>query len=1248
MFARQQWVLYILLFLVLPVSAQNGFITLDWQELPAVQTLPTVTETLPLPSDFRSRAYQVNIEFPELEPLAREAVSELSKQGISLPESPKLETSVRVSAHQGFLQVSFIPVICRDGQYQRIRSFKLSLTSSGVATRSSVGVAASTTTNSVLSSGRFVKIRVSGTGVYRITTAELSKMGFTRPDKVRLYGYGGYLLSQEFALHPADDLPEVPLYRKANALLFYARGTVSWKVNGAHTAFSRIQNFYSNYSYYFLTEKEEAPAEFSVIPSLTIKEQPIDVFNEYALHEQDAYSWSTTGRELYDSYNYANGNSQKYSFTLPGITDGDGWVEASFTAKYLVAIPIGAPTPVGTSIDVTVNGTSEGTQTISPINNSNSYTKATEGVVNKVWKGAKTESTVVTVTHSRPAGVPGRLNYIALNYQRRLHLDGSYLAFRSLASVNKASTFTLSGASASTVVWDVTVPAAYKRIEGTLVDGVFTFTIPAGALREFVAVNTEGSFSSVEVVGEVGNQNLHALSGIDMVIIVPQKAFLLTQAERLAKAHRDHDGLSVQIVTAPQVYNEFSSGTPDVTAYRRLMKMLYDRSSSDADRPKYLLLFGDCSYDNRMISIGWEKRRPDDYLLCYQSERSLEETNSYVTDDYLGFLDDNEGLYLAADLLDIGIGRFPVTTETEAKATVDKTIAYMENKQAGPWKQNLCFVADNGDAKEHLTNADKLATYMQKEHPSFLINRIYSDSYRREATATGHSYPEAHKRILQSFDEGMLIINYTGHGSTTAWSADKLLTASDIVKFSSPRLPLWITATCDFTRFDHSETSAGELAFFNPKGGAIALFTTSRVVYGSQNLKLNQAFNKYLLATVDGKRLRLGDIMRLAKCELETDVNKLNFSLIGDPALTLAYPDYQVAVDEFDGPLTDEYPYAKAGGKITVKGRVLTPDGSLAEEFKGTVHPTVFDSEETMHTLDNLGEGALTYIARTKVLFAGSDSVRQGRFEFTFPVPLDINYSDQSGMLNLYARSHSNNEAHGSFDRFLVGGTDDNLSQGDMQGPRMNLYLNTPDFVWGGQTNETPFFIAELEDVDGINTVGNGIGHDLSLLIDGKTTYSLNDSYTPQPGDYGRGTVRFSLPTLPEGKHTLRFRAWDMLNHSSTQSLEFEVVNGLRPDLFQLICTKSPARENTTFVLSHNRPGTELAVRIAVCDFSGRELWVHTEQGVSADRYYYIDWNLCSNAGQRLSPGVYLYRASITSGESKESTKTEKIVILAQ
>ena len=391
--------------------------------------------------------------------------------------------------------------------------------------------------------------------------------------------------------------------------------------------------------------------------------------------------------------------------------------------------------------------------------------------------------------------------------------------------------------------------------------------------------------------------------------------------------------------------------------------------------------------------------------------------------------------------------------------------------------------------------------------------------------------------------------------------------------------------------------------------------------------------------------------MRLAKQGsryLLGNDNKLNFNLTRNTALLLTIPDYRIEVEEFIGnKTTDDMSHMSAGGLVTVKGKVLTPDGLPATDFNGVVYPLAMDSKETVQTLNTVGKGAVNYTDHVRTLFSGADSIRNGAFEVTIPVPLDINYSDQNGLLNFYACANDKREAGGAYNQFIVGGTADDLVNTE-DGPAVSVYLNTPDFAWGGAVNETPYFVADLEDSTGINTVGNGIGHDLMLIIDGKTSYNLNDYYTPDWGNYKKGKVSFSIPQLTEGKHTLAFKAWNIMNKSTTKTLDFEVVKGLKPDLFSVTCTNSPAREGTTFILSHNRPDAELDVRIIVYDFAGRELWVHTERGTSSGNYYYVDWNLSSNGGQRLMPGVYLYRAAIVSGESKESTKSEKIVILAQ
>jgi len=1274
--------LFLILFALLSVNvAAQGFITLDWEnpspiydgdilletEYPGFAEayhfpenhLPYYITQIEVGKEYADYEYEVKIEYPDFQDLDKPYVEALIKDKVLLASYPRVNVNLSVSAKKGILNINFIPLVYRQGKYQRINSFKLSIEKKTVRNKVASRAAEEIqyAASSVLSSGKWVKIRVSESGIHQITHSELRSMGFSEPSKVRLYGYGGYILPEDVTLPKIDDLQEVPLWRENSFVLFYANGTIRWERE--KNKYVHIQNHYSSYGYYFLTESDQTPIAFPKESSLSENgATPVTTFLDYALYEVESYSWHEFGRKLYDSYDYRNGAERTYNFTLPGITDEPGTIDVAFSTD-------GSSS---SSVSVSVNGESQGSFSIGTLG---TYSIAAESSREFTWEGSKSRNTQVTLTHTRSSGVSGRLDYIRLNFTRELALYDSYTVFHARDSLK--SRFVISGANSTTRVWNVADPANYRELEGSLSGSSYTVITDTSVDNKYVVLNTQGSsFNKVEVVGQVANQNLHALRSVDMVILTPSNTELITQAERLATYHRDVDGLRVEVVTAEQVYNEFSSGTPDATAYRWFMKMLYDcAGTSEEDTPKYLLLFGDASYDNRMLTTNWKSYNPSDFLLCYPSLNSFSEVNSYVLEDYFGFLDSkNVDLDHQRIPVDIGIGRCPVRTGTQAQQVVDKMIAYMENKEGGSWKNTVCFLGDDGTSGDsssarpnganiHMEQSDNLATYMENNHAEFLVKRIFWDAYKVEKTSVGNRYPDVSKQMMEYFNNGMLLMNYIGHGSASYLSHEACITMDHISQIHSSRPALWITAACDVTPFDHSKESFGEVAFLHPTGAAIALLTTTRTVYSSNNFTLNTNFIENLFTKENNTYLRLGDVMRKTKVHMTgslPSINNLHFVLIGNPAMKLSYADYEVIVEEFNGQSVDvnELPTIKAGGVVEVKGKIVDSHGQLAENFKGVVYPTVLDTKEQITTFNNTGfsRDPFTFTDRNKVLFTGSNIIEDGKFSFTFPVPLDINYSNESGLLNLYAIAEDNKkqEANGYFADFLIGGTEDGANVTDSLGPKINLYLNHPDFVYGGKVNETPYLIAELEDEDGINTVGNGIGHDIIAIIDNSPnyTYILNNYYESDLGNYTRGTVTYSLPELPEGKHELLFRAWDIKNNSSTATLEFEVVKGLKPGLFDLYCTVSPAKTSTTFIFSHDRPESELDVRISVYDFSGRELWIHEEKGASADNYYRIEWDLATSSGQRLSPGVYLYRASISSGNSRESTKARKIVILAQ
>ena len=1214
--------------------------------------LPYYVQQLKLGTAYSLFSYQATVEYPELEALStKESVAlqrALNRESIALEAFPKVITHVGASAKQGVLDIAFLPYVLRDGQIFKLLSFKLRVENPIKSFRALAKSSAATpkyATSSVLSTGKWVQIKVEEDGIYKLTTAQLSKMGFNSPERVRLFGYGGHQLYEDFAKNKIDDLQEVPLWRSSSSLLFYANGTIRWDVT--EEGYVHTQNHFSTYGSYFLTEGD-SPLSFPKVSSITATASTVEqtTYPDYALYEKDEFAWYEGGRRLFEAYDYKNGLKKSYTFSqLEGITNTPGSITVASTAH----------SSGGTNVSVTIDDNMVGSFMIAPSYSVYDLAKAAE--MTKEWVPTAGQSTSTVVIENAQSN-NAHLDYIRLNFTRKLALYGNATRFRGTSSgVEK---YVISNADQNTVVWDVTDAANYFQVDGTLTNQQYVFVADNTLPREYVVFNQQAVYPSVEVMGTIENQNLHALRNLDMVIITPPNADLFQEAERLAAAHREKDGMTVQVVTSNQIYNEFSSGTPDATAYRLFMKMLYDEATTEAEQPRYLLLFGDAVFDNRLLTPAMYRKKQSDYLLCYEGENSFSDTDCYVLDDYYGYLDDGEGIYLTRDKVDIGVGRLPVHTAQEAKDVVDKLLAYMSNEHAGAWKNTVCFAADDGlenEENSHMQQADALAKVVAQNNASIKLDKVYWDAFKVTKTATGNAYPDVRKRLLELFDEGILLFDYAGHGGPTVLSHENVLKIEDVAALSSEKPALWVTASCKITPFDGLPENMGEVAMLNPKGGAIGLFTTTRTVYTDRNALMNSTFIKNVFTKgEDNKPLRFGDAVRITKAAMSTYgyVNNLQFVFLGDPAMRFSYPSYEVVVDQFNtAPAEETATTIKAGGNVTVKGRVLDEMGNPATSFNGEVYATVQDNLETITTYNNTGFASypFSYQDRTKMLFTGSNVVTDGNFSFNFPVPLDINYSNENGMINLYAiDAEKEHEGNGTFSNFLIGGTETGATASDGVGPTMTVYLNTPDFVYGDKVNQTPYLFVELEDADGINTVGNGVGHDIVAILDNSPVYyyELNSYYESVLGDYTKGTIRYQLPSIAPGKHELLVRAWDVKNNSSFKKISFNVVEGLSLGSLDILCDTSPAVSGTTFILSHDRPGELLNVKISVCDLSGNDLWTYTTSGTSSGNYYYVDWNLETSGGQRVAPGLYLFCATVSTNDSSEITRTRKIVVAAQ
>ena len=653
-------------------------------------------------------------------------------------------------------------------------------------------------------------------------------------------------------------------------------------------------------------------------------------------------------------------------------------------------------------------------------------------------------------------------------------------------------------------------------------------------------------------------------------------------------------------------------------------------------------MFGRGTFDNREILMASKNKN---FVLTFQAEHSLNETLSYVTDDYFAFLEDSEGTDITANTMDIGVGRFPVSTVQEATDVVSKTINYMKNENRGAWKNQICFLADDGDSALHMKQADSIASMVGRSHPGYQYTKIYLDAYQQKVTASGESYPAAETQFHNMLNSGMFILNFIGHANASGWTNEQVLTTSDVRKLSNENLPLWIAATCNFLQFDLPNVSAGEHVLLNPVGGGIGIISAARPVYASQNLSINRELMKYLMNKKDdGSNYTIGEALMITKNELGNELNKLSYVLMGDPSLKLNYPDkYSIVTEKINGVDVSESDTLSALSVATFKGKVINDQGQTLDDFNGSVYATVYDKEQSITTLNNDRNGNMTYKDRPNKLFSGMTNVENGNFELTFMLPKDIKYNYGSGRINYYASSDDlNYEAQGYSEKFFIGGSNSEVIH-DEEGPEITMYLNSANFVSGDKVNETPVFIAHVHDIHGINQVGSGIGHDITLVVDEDPhqTYILNDYYQSVQNDFTEGTIRFKLPELKKGKHTLTFKVWDLFNNSSSKTLEFEVVNGLDPEIFGVVNYPNPVKTYTVFKVNHDRPETVLNIKLDIYDLSGRQIW-----SISQSTLGEIIWDLTDTSGMRVPKGAYLYRASIQTNEKYVHSKVSKLIVI--
>ena len=1163
-----------------------------------------------------------------------------------ISKSPLITDQIKITSRVSYLKgkaygvIWFIPIRKnrRTGAYEKLVSYSLNIQAEDIKTIPP-GKVRNYAQNSVLAAGNWYKIGLTKDGIYKLDYDFLESIGLNMlvvdPRNIRIYGNGGGMLPYDNSVFRYDDLAENTIYVEGESdgifdtndyVLFYGQGTTRWKLNGSY--YNHIINQYSDTTYYFITADLGMGKRVNLQNSLPTYNITVNSFDDLQYYDKDQTNLIKTGRDWFgESFNIVT--SANFIMTFPNI---DLNSNAHVVAR-LASRTIGA----SSNFTVDVSGQANSSDGFGPV--TEGYTDQYAIQKNIVLDFIPNNSTFnIDISYNKGNNSAiGWLNYIEANVRRKLILAGDQMIFRDALSVGlgNVARYQILGVDVNTQIWDVTYPTNIKNLQGNLLGNTFSFNANADTLHRYIAF-TGNSFYKPVFIEKVNNQNLHAYSLANMLIVTNPR--LKDAAEELADFHRTHDQLTVHVVSTKQIYNEFSSGSRDITAIKDFVKMFYDRAAGDSTKlPRYLCLFGDGSYDNKHRLTGNVNLIP-----TYESSESLLPTTSYVSDDYYGLLDNNESDN-PAEIIDIGIGRLPVRSLAEALDIVKKIKYYSNIQTMKPWRNWLAFVGDDEDNALHMTQSDQLAQKVDSLYPDYNIDKIYLDSYNQVSTPGGERYPDVNEAINKRMEQGCLILTYVGHGGELGWAHERVLEVSDINSWTNiDNMPLFLTATCEFSRWDDPlRTSAGEYCFLNKNGGAIALLTTTRLVYSNPNKQLADTFFNYAFSELNGDVIRLGDLMLLTKINGPLIANTRNFTLIGDPAVQLAYPRYNVITSSMQDTI-------KALSKVTVTGYIVDPGtGQKINNYNGVVYPIVFDKKMDILTLNNDGQGAFSYKDQNNMLFKGKASVNNGDFNFTFIVPKDIAYKYGNGKISYYVKNGSV-DGNGYYDNFIIGGTDSNAPE-DNSGPDIKLYLNDSTFVFGGITDENPDIYAKLYDENGINTVGSGLGHDITAVLDDNTMNAqiLNEYYESDLNSYQKGSVRYPLSNLEEGYHTLRLKAWDVYNNSGEAYTQFIVAKNAKLALDHVLNYPNPFTTSTDFYFEHNRPGENLDIKIRIFTISGKLIkTIRTFSFTDGYRIGPIHWDGLDEFGDKIGRGVYIYNVKITTPVGEVVDVYEKLVLL--
>jgi len=1176
----------------------------------------------------------------------------------------KLKSTFKIfnSRDKSYATIMINPVIKNGNTYKKVVSLTINYQ---LSPKKSTNRNANSMEDSPLATGIWYKFAVDTTGVFKLSKSFLNSLGINtnsvNPKYIKIYGNGGNMLPEKNAVFRHTNIQENALYIKGEEdgrfddtdyILFYAVGLTNWKYNNSTNNYNHQQNIYSDRAYYYITVGESPGKRIEDAPIINGDFQEINTSDTYILHEIDSFNFDNFGQEFFGE-NFQINNTQNFSFSIPDLK----------TDKPInVKLRVGSASSNTTKFTLNYNSQEIAFVSLSGIS-SNSLEIARINQTNTSFSVNSEDFNVeLNFDDFGNPSAKGYLDYIEINATKNLIARDKQYRFRSILANTQNANFTFSVENASNIykVWDVTDNLNIKNITNISNDNNFKFNVIGGTEREYVLVNENDFYTPILLADRhVENQNLHALQDIDYLII--SHPSLVGQAQRLATYHQNN-GLETLVLTPQQIYNEFSSSSPDLTAIRDFIKYLYDNASSSTKKIKYVLFLGDTSFDFKNIM---QNNGSATNVFAYQSLNSTNLANSYVTDDFFSMMDANEGDFRNengnGNLIDVYVGRLPVKNYTEAKNAVDRILTFYSPESLGKWRNRITLIADDVDREEfNLTlekNTEIIADLITTNKPEYNLIKLYEDAYQQEITTGGERYPQIKKGITDAVENGSLMLNYFGHGGENGWASERILDIDQINSWYNPKTsPLFITITCEFSRYDNPErTTAGEYVFNNPQGGSIDMITTGREVYISSGATFNTQLISDILEFDAAHNYTISEALSATKNHNASYIQRLFIAYFGDPAMHLPISKPNIKITEMNNtPITQSLDTIKALSHNFFKGIITDANNNLASNFNGELSVEVFDKSVTLQTLNNdqsffnSGPAIIDFDTRQSKIFNGKVSVINGEWQLDFIAPRDIRIAYGDAKLSFYAHNNSIDKMGYNTD-IKIGGINPNAPN-DTVGPKIKLYMNDESFIDGGNTNQSPIFLADLEDESGINTSTTAVDHDIIAILDGDVSnpINMNNYYETELNDFTKGKVKYPFRDLAVGHHNITFKCWDTYNNMSEASLNFVVVSDTDLVLDNVLNYPNPFINYTEFWFNHNKPNEALEVQIQIFTISGKLIKtinknILTEGTLSRS----ITWNGLDDFGNKIGKGVYIYKLSVSVNSSNiHKEKFEKLVIL--